>query len=57
MLKTAYKNNVLWKTVKGNVKNILGWPDSAKPPKTPDPLTTVTSETPAKISGDIRDPK
>lgn len=57
MLKTRYQNNVLWKTVRDNVKNILGLPDSAKPPKTPDPLATVTSETPAKTSGDIRDSK
>lgn len=58
-VKTAYQNNVLWKTVKDNVKNIVGWSDSIKPVKPQVPLETVSSQSPTPlptIATDIRNP-
>lgn len=65
-VKTAYQNNVLWKTVRDNVKNIVGWSDSAKvvkPPAQPNVVLNVdlpftinipTPEMPAPPAVDAR---
>ncbi|MGY2341075.1 RHS repeat-associated core domain-containing protein [Pseudomonas sp. SDO5532_S415] len=42
-VKAAYQSNKLWNTVRTNIKNIVGWPDSAKPPKSPVTTDTVLS--------------
>jgi len=47
-LRTAYQSNMLWKTVKANVKNIVGWGDSATPANVPSSLQAVSSEIPVK---------
>ncbi|WP_256672583.1 RHS repeat-associated core domain-containing protein [Pseudomonas sp. C1C7] len=53
-VKSAYQSNMLWKTVKNNVKNIVGWPDAAKPPKSPAPLTSVGSVSDLNTPKEIR---
>ena len=47
-VRTAYQSNMLWKTVKANVKNIVGWGDSATPANAPSSLQAVSSEIPVK---------
>jgi len=53
-VKTAYANNVLWKTVRDNVKNIVGLRNAAKAAKPPMTPTSVVSESPAQQAVKIR---
>ncbi|WP_085716457.1 RHS repeat-associated core domain-containing protein [Pseudomonas sp. B28(2017)] len=53
-VKNAYQSNVLWKTVKANIKNIMGWPDSAKSRTPPVTLVSMNSNSPQRTSANIR---